>query len=330
MSKNPGAEQGIDDDLPYEKIPWAQDAEFKPKFIERYSSLTDFPEFKKWSLSFLRRSIRVNTLKITVEGLKKRLENNWKLTPVPWCREGFWIEHHGSRRDIGNLPEHALGFFYTQEAASMIPPVVLGPQPGELVLDIAASPGSKTTQIAQYMGNEGILIANDYTADRMKPLGINIQRCGVSNAIMTRMYGQQFRKAGLRFDRILVDAPCSGTGTIRKSLKTIVMWNPGMITRLARTQKQLIESAFDALKEGGTMVYSTCSLEPEEDEGVVDHLLKKYDTAQLQEIELDIRKSPAVAEFNRMRYDDEVRKCLRIWPQDNDTEGFFVAKIHKG
>jgi NOL1/NOP2/sun family putative RNA methylase len=319
------------DDMPYEEIPWAQDLEFKPKFIERYSQFTDFPTFKKWSLSFLRRSIRVNTLKISVKDLTARLEDKWNLSPIPWCKEGFWIEHNkGERRDIGNLPEHALGYIYTQEAASMIPPLVLEPQPGDVVLDMAAAPGSKTTQIAQYMKNEGLLIANDYTANRMKPLSINLQRCGVSNTIVTKMYGQSFRKAGIQFDRILVDAPCSGTGTIRKSLKTLLIWNPGMITRLSNTQKQLIEVAFQILKKGGTMVYSTCSLEPEEDEEVVDYLLGKYDNARLEPIDLPIKRSQPILEFENKKYKDEIKKCLRIWPQDNDTEGFFVAKIRKG
>ena len=114
---------------------------FKPKFIERYSKLTDWEEFKTCSLSFLRRSIRVNTLKISVKELKERLEKNWDLEQIPWCREGFWIEHKKKeRRDIGNLIEHSLGYFYLQEAASMIPPIVLGPKPDDVVLDIAASP----------------------------------------------------------------------------------------------------------------------------------------------------------------------------------------------
>ncbi len=318
------------DDLPYEEIPWAQDLEFKPKFIERYSALIDFPTFKKWSLSFLRRSIRVNTLKISVEELKKRLEPKWNLTPIPWCKEGFWIEHKKQeRRDIGNLPEHALGYFYTQEAASMIPPVILDPQPGEIILDMAAAPGSKTTQIAQYMQNEGILIANDYTADRMKPLSINLQRMGISNTLVTKMHGQSFKRAGIQFDRILVDAPCSGTGTIRKSLKTLLIWNPAMITRLSMTQKQLIDTAFQALKGGGTMVYSTCSLEPEEDEEVVDFLLNKYGNAKLEPIDLNIKRSEPVLEFENKKYNAEIKKCLRIWPQDNDSEGFFVAEIKK-
>ena len=213
-----------------------KDITFKPKFIERYSKLTDWEAFKQCSLSFLRRSIRVNTLKISVNELKKRLTNNWNLEQIPWCNEGFWIEHSKKeRRDIGNLIEHSLGYFYTQEAASMIPPIVLEPKPNDIVLDIAASPGSKTTQIAQYMQNKGILIANDYTYERMKPLTMNLQRCGVTNSIITLMEGQWFRKAGIEFDKVLVDAPCSGTGTIRKSLKTIGIWNPDMVRRLSIT-----------------------------------------------------------------------------------------------
>ncbi len=303
---------------------------FKPKFIERYSKLTNWEEFKRYSLTFLRRSIRVNTLKISVKELKQRLEKKWTLEQIPWCKEGFWIEHaKKERRDIGNLIEHSLGYFYTQEAASMIPPIVLEPKPYEIVLDIAASPGSKTTQIAQYMQNKGILIANDYTIERMKPLSINLQRCGITNAIITLMEGQWFKKSGIEFDKVLVDAPCSGTGTIRKSLKTIGIWNPDMVRRLAITQRQLIETGFNLLNENGILVYSTCSLEPEENEDVVNYLINKYENAKLEEIKLNLKRSPAILEFEDKKYNEEIKKCLRIWPQDNDTEGFFIAKITK-
>ncbi|MFH0868325.1 MAG: NOL1/NOP2/sun family putative RNA methylase [Candidatus Woesearchaeota archaeon] len=312
-------------------IPNSEEIEFKEKFIERYEKLTNFEEFKKYSLSFLRRSIRVNTLKISIEDLKKRLEKTWNLEQIPWCNEGFYIEHiKKERRDIGNLIEHSLGYFYTQEAASMIPPIVLEPEENEIVLDIAASPGSKTTQIAALMKNKGILIANDLTTERMKPLSLNIQRCGITNCIITLMQGQWFKKSNIEFDKILVDAPCSGTGTIRKSLKTLRIWNPNMVKRLAGTQKQLIETAFNILKQNGTLVYSTCSLEPEENEAVIDFLLNKYENAKVEEINLNnIKRSNPILEFEKQKYSEEVKKCLRIWPQDNDSEGFFVSKIKK-
>ncbi|MBI4439604.1 RsmB/NOP family class I SAM-dependent RNA methyltransferase [Candidatus Woesearchaeota archaeon] len=301
---------------------------FKEKFIERYSGLTGFDEFKKVSLTFLRRSIRANTLKISVNSLKKRLEEKWNLDPIPWCSEGFWIEHHKKeRRDIGNIPEHTLGYFYTQEAASMIPPIVLDPKPGEFVLDMCASPGSKTTQIAAMMENQGIVIANDIKGARISPLGINLQRMGMTNHLITMMEGRYFK--GFNFDRILVDAPCSGTGTIRKSFKTLLMWNPDMIKRLASQQKVLIETAFNNLKDDGVLVYSTCSLEPEEDEGVIDFLVTKYGNAKIEKFELNLKRSNPVLEFEGKVYDKRIKDCLRIWPQDNDTEGFFVAKIRK-
>lgn len=308
--------------------------EFKEKFIERYKALLDndearFEQFKEYSLSYLRKSIRINTLKADSAEIKKRLEKNWSLTQVPWYNNGFWMDHDEGRRDIGNTIEHVLGYIYVQEAASMIPPVVLDAQPGEIILDMCASPGSKSTQIAQDMQNQGMLVCNDMTTKRIAPLSINLQRCGVTNSIVSVMNGFRFGKLGVEFDRILLDAPCSGTGTIRKSLKTIQMWNPGMIKRLSHTQKGLIESAFSALKTDGTMVYSTCTLEPEENEGVISHLLEKFDNASIEKIELDIKRSKPILEFDGVKFDPRVKDCLRIWPQDNDTEGFFVCKIKK-
>ncbi|HIH43223.1 TPA: NOL1/NOP2/sun family putative RNA methylase [Candidatus Woesearchaeota archaeon] len=316
-------------------IPNHEEIIFKDKFIERYSKLTDFETFKKYSLSFLRRTIRVNTLKISVPELKKRLKENWKLTPVPWCKEGFWIENiKDGRRDIGNLVEHSLGYIYIQEASSLIPPIVLEPKKNEVVLDMCASPGSKTTQIAQYMKNTGLLIANDYKGMRLAPLGMNIQRMGITNTVITLMEGRYFAnfKQNPIFDKVLVDAPCSGTGNIRRSLKTLLIWNPDMIKRLGGTQKQLLRTGFEILKPGGTLVYSTCTLEPEENEAVVDSLLEQYPNAKLQKIDakkLKINHSPAILKFEDKEYSSEIEKCLRIFPQDNDSEGFFVAKIKK-
>jgi len=309
--------------------PNAEKLEFKQKFIDRYTKLTDWDTFKRFSLYFLRKSIRVNTLKISVEDLVARLENDWILEPIPWCKEGFWIEHKGEekRRDIGNLLEHQLGYIYIQEAASMIPPLVLDPQPGERVLDMCAAPGSKTTQLAAMMQNKGIIVGNDVSGIRLAALGVNIQRCGVENIITTKMRGHYFKN--MEFDRILVDAPCSGTGTIRKSLKTIEMWNPNYGIFLSKTQKPLLQTAFNLLKPGGTIVYSTCTLEPDEDECVIDWFLKQNPNAKLEPIDLNIKCSPPVTEFKGKTYSDEVKKTLRIWPQDNDTEGFFVAKIKK-
>jgi|SRR3989344_3602087 len=304
---------------------------FKQEFIDRYSKLTDWEEFKKYSLSFLRKGIRVNTLKISVKDCIQRIEaKGWKAVQIPWCTEGFWLEHN-DRRDVGNLMEHHLGYFYVQEAASMIPPIVLNPQPHDAVLDMAASPGSKTTQMAAMMENTGVLVANDYKADRLAALGMNVQRVGASNIVISLMYGQRMKN--VLFDKILLDAPCSGTGTIGKSLKTIMMWNPTMVDRLCHQQSQLLENAWTLLKPGGTLVYSTCTLEPQEDEGVISAFVSTHSDAEIvkiKESELSgLKRSKAVLSFNGVTFNKQVEHCLRIWPQDNYTEGFFVTRLRK-
>ncbi|MGV8162311.1 MAG: NOL1/NOP2/sun family putative RNA methylase [Candidatus Nanoarchaeia archaeon] len=304
----------------------------KPAFEERYKELLGerYEEFIDYSSKYIRKSIRINTLKISIAEVKKRLEEDWILEQVPWCKEGFWIQYReGPRFDIGNLPEHQLGYIYVQDAASMIPPVVLAPKPGETVLDLCAAPGSKTTQLAQYMKNVGLLIANDSQGSRLSALGINLQRCGVLNSIITKMDGERLTKKSEMFDKILVDAPCSGTGTIRRNYKISEMWSPGLVQRMAAIQYRLLKNSFTLLKTGGELVYSTCTLEPQEDEEIVDKLLKEFPNADLLEIKLDIKRSPAITSFNGKEYDSRVEKCLRIYPQDNDSEGFFVAKIKK-
>jgi 16S rRNA C967 or C1407 C5-methylase (RsmB/RsmF family) len=176
------------------------------------------------------------------------------------------------------------------------------------------------------MDNTGIILANDITGDRLASLGINVQRMGLKNIAIMKGHGQYIKG---QFDRILLDAPCSGTGTIMRSIRSAMDWNPDLVKRLSGLQKKLIINAFNNLKENGVLVYSTCTMEPEENEGVVSFLLEKFPNAKLEEIKLKINRSPAITEFEGERYNKEVSKCLRIWPQDNDTEGFFVAKIMK-
>ncbi len=261
------------------------------------------------------------TIKFNIE------KKGWLLESIPWCPEGFFISHP-ERKDVGNLLEHHLGQIYVQEAVSMVPPLILNPQPGNIVLDMCASPGSKTTQMGAMMKNQGLIVANDYKGLRLQSLGINLQRSGLTNTIVTLMHGKRFYQH--QFDKILVDAPCSGTGTIRKSLKTVTIWNPKMIHKIAKTQKELTKRAYENLKPGGELVYSTCSVEPEEDEAVVDYLLKEFPDAELIPIKLPgLKSSPPILTFNGHNYDPRIKDVIRLWPQDNDTEGFFIAKLRK-
>ncbi len=302
----------------------------KEDFERRYKELLkeDYDEFMEYSTKYINKAIRINTLKKDMDTIKSRLSEKWTLKEVPWCKEGFWIKYRdGERFDVGNLAEHQLGYIYVQDPASMLPAIVLNPQPGDLVLDTCAAPGSKTSQLAQYMNNEGLLVANDADGKRLSALGINLQRCGVSNAVITRMKAQQIKQKN--FDKILVDAPCSGTGTIRRNYKIMNMYSYGLVKRLAKEQYSLLKNAFELVKEGGVVVYSTCTLEPEENEGIVSKLLEEYSDADLEDIELDIKRQKPILGFQEKTYDSRVERCLRIHPQDNDTEGFFVAKIRK-
>lgn len=293
--------------------------QFKKDFLDRYSEWTDIDKFIEYSKKPARKSIRVNTLKTSIKEIRSRFPN---LKQIPWCKEGFWIEG----MSIGNLPEHFLGYIYLQEAASMIPPLVLNPKENDTVLDICAAPGSKTTQMAAMMKNNGLIVANDNSISRLKPLSINLQRCGVSNTVMTLMSGRWFKT---NFDKILVDVPCSGLGTIRKSYSTVEQWHMRKVRQVAGVQKQLLDTAFSILNEEGTLVYSTCTIEPEENEAVVDYLLKKYDNAKIEKIKLNVKSSPPIIEMDGRSFDKSIKNCLRIWPQDNDTDGFFIAKLKK-
>ncbi|MEK6839601.1 MAG: RsmB/NOP family class I SAM-dependent RNA methyltransferase [Nanoarchaeota archaeon] len=290
--------------------------QFKPAFIEKYSKLTDFEAYKKAVATFPRKSLRVNTLKISVKKLLPLLEKQgWMFEQVPWCAEGFYIDHQEKRRDIGRMQEHEQGYFFVQKSVSMIPSLALDPQPGEKVLDLCAAPGGKTTHLAALMKNTGTIIANENDAYRINALKINLERCGVTNTTITKR--SVFDVQDASFDRILLDAPCSGSGLIKgetqRSKNTLKIWNKNYIKGMSKVQKRMILHAYSLLRKGGTLVYSTCSLEPEENEQVVDHLLARE--GKLEQIDLPVKA--------------QNKKYLRIWPQDNNTEGFFVAKIRK-
>ncbi len=275
----------------------------------------------------LRRSIRVNTLKISVaDFLIRTREKGWKLTPVPWCDTGFWIERDSQETTpLGNTAEHMAGLFYIQEASSMMPvSALLMAQEDKLntVLDVAAAPGSKTTQIAAAMHNNGALVANEYSASRIKGLYSNIQRCGVRNVALTNFDGRVFGGwLPEQFDAILLDAPCSGEGTIRKDPDAMNNWSRESVLDIAETQKDLLESAFHALKPGGVLVYSTCTLNLEENQQVCHHLKKQFgDKVTFEPLnQLFPGADKAITEEG----------FLHIYPQIFDSEGFFVARLRK-
>jgi NOL1/NOP2/sun family putative RNA methylase len=251
-----------------------------------------------------------------------------KIKSLPFYNNGFLLQE---KTRFGNHITHNLGMIYIQEIASMIPVVVLDPKPDEVVLDLCAAPGSKTTQIAQSMENSGLLVANEINRKRAQGLIHNIKRCGLLNEAVIILRGQRIDKIlPDYFDRILIDAPCSAEGTIRKSKAVLYHWGLKNIQRMAKIQKGLIVSGFRALQPGGTMVYSTCTLAPEENEGVVAYLLDRFPEAEIMPITIpNFKIRPGIIKWQGETFDKRLKSCARILPQDNDTAPFFIARIIK-
>jgi NOL1/NOP2/sun family putative RNA methylase len=311
----------------------------KPDFRERIEKLIgkkDAEEFFEIAYYSSPSYIRANTLKMTVEELRARLEGyGWKLgQPIVGHPEIMKIESKLRPGELGKTKEHLLGYYYVQDISSMLSLLTLKPTEDDLLLDLCASPGSKTTQAAAMMENRGTIIANELSLGRISILNSNLERCGVSNTIVTKNEGVRFckriqAKTKFVFDKVLVDAPCSGEGTLRKSLKTFNMWNEKVIFNLSKIQRRLAAEALKCLRVGGEMVYSTCTLGPEENEAVVDFVIKNFDI-ELEDIEIEgIKLREGVVSWNGKDYDPSVVKCKRLYPQDNDTEGFFLCKFKK-
>ncbi|MBT0726280.1 16S rRNA (cytosine(1407)-C(5))-methyltransferase RsmF [Rosenbergiella australiborealis] len=302
---------------------------FPPQFLElMHQALpdeNDFADFIAISQRPLRRAIRVNTLKISVENfLVLTAEHPWELTPVPWCQEGFWVVLNDEQIPLGSYAEHLSGLFYIQEPSSMLPVTALfaGEERPLTLMDMAAAPGSKTTQIAANMANHGLIIANEYAASRVKVLHANLSRCGVTNSVLTHFDARVFGAAlPEQFDAILLDAPCSGEGVIRKDPQAFSQWSLESTHEIAQTQRELLFSAFHALKPGGRLIYSTCTLNQIENQQVVASLLAQFPDAVTIESLHDLfpgAESVVTAEG-----------FLHIFPQRFDSEGFFVASLRK-
>ena len=282
------------------------------------------------------KSIRCNTLKISPEKLKKRLKK-WKIEQ-PWKNnpEIMIIKSEISPGELGRSLEHQLGYYYVQELSSCLPIISLNPEPNETFLDLCASPGSKTTQASAKMENTGTIIANEMSFSRMPVLAANLQRCGCTNVMITKKEGSalanKFIKQGYKFDKILVDAPCSGEGTLRSKPKTPKMWNPNTITYLCSVQKQLLTNTFHLLNKGGEMIYSTCTHAPEENEEVADWFLNKFEgKIKVEKISLpkELKLHRGMTSWQKKKFSKEMEKAVRVYPQDNDTDGFFLIKFKK-
>jgi len=314
----------------------------KEKFIERIKLLLkdekDVQKFFEIAKIQPKKAIRVNTLKISVDELKKILqEKGWKLSqPFKEHNEIIIIKNSLEPGELGRALEHLLGYYYIQEITSMMPIIALQPKADDSLLDLCAAPGSKTTQAAVVMNNRGTIIANDVSIGRISILIANLERMGVSNAIVTRREGEilcrKLQEQEFHFDKILIDAPCSGEGNIRSSPRTYLEWSEGLIRWLSKKQKRIVGSAIPLMKEGGELVYSTCTYAPEENEFIVQYLLDNFDLEIVDVRNLlpkELRIRSGLLEWQGNKFSEEMEKAVRIYHHDNDLEGFFLCKMRR-
>ncbi|USG67057.1 RsmB/NOP family class I SAM-dependent RNA methyltransferase [Brevibacillus ruminantium] len=268
--------------------------------------------------------LRVNPLKTECRSFLAL--SPFPLEPVEWCPLGF---RYGEGVRPGKHPYHAAGLYYLQEPSAMFPAVAADVQPGENVLDLCAAPGGKSTQLAAALRGEGLLIANEPHPTRVKALSQNIERLGIQNAIVTNETPERLaERFPLFFDRILVDAPCSGEGMFRKLPEAIEDWSLEKVTECHRTQLSILEAAATMLKPGGTLVYSTCTFAPLENEQTLVSFLQRHSDFALMPI-----SSVPTIKSGRPEWSDPPQPSLvhtaRLWPHLLEGEGHFVAKLVK-
>ena len=250
----------------------------------------------------------------------------FELKPVPWSIHGYYYENTDQP---GKHPFHEAGIYYIQEPSAMSVVEYLEVKPGEQVLDLCAAPGGKTTQIAGFMRGEGLLVCNEIHPQRAKILSENIERLGVKNALVTNETPQRLSAVfpGF-FDKILVDAPCSGEGMFRKNEEALVEWSPQNVNMCAERQDEILEEVAKMLRPGGRICYSTCTFAPAENEDCMARFISSHPEFHLVEVEKKGNMSSGNPAFAKNPVEG-LEKTLRLWPHKLDGEGHFIAVLEK-
>jgi NOL1/NOP2/sun family putative RNA methylase len=269
--------------------------------------------------------IRVNTLKTSREELESRLRSKGfelKRTAIP---EALSVEK--APMAAGATSEYLLGHYYIQDLSSCMAVDALDVSEDQAALDVAAAPGGKTTFMAQKMKNTGLIIALEPNVRRARSMSFNLARCGVYNTCVLLMDGLQAEKLQMKFDRVLLDAPCSCEGVIAKDATRKTSHTPEDVDYCSGRQDRLIEVAARMVRPGGILVYSTCSFAPEENEMVVDRLLQKSGNITVEPLEYG---SSGLTRFGDITFSDQLKNARRLYPHMHDTTGFFIARLRVG
>lgn len=274
--------------------------------------------------------IRVNSLKTDKIALAKILNEKYSIQTEVINGFDNALKIVVDENDLtGKTLEHLLGLYYVQGLSSMLPPLVLKPSSKDIVMDLCSAPGSKTTQMAEMMNNDGTLVVNEIEIDRIKSLVFNLDRMSIVNTGIIHSKGEILSKYyHNHFDKILVDAPCSGLGIIQKKEEVSNWWNLNRVERLQELQMRLLISAIKMAKVGGEIVYSTCTLSVEENEMVIDKILLKY-PVEIEEINLPVPAHPAFTSYKGVEFSKSISKAVRILPWEINSDGFFLVKLRK-
>ncbi len=277
-------------------------------------------------------ALRINTLKDTREAFFAR--NPFAdLKAVLWEENGFYFRSNDGETAPGKHPFHEAGVYYIQEPSAMAPAAYLDAQPGEIVLDLCAAPGGKATQIASYMKNQGLLVCNEIHPTRVKILSENVERMGICNALVTNETPQRLAEVfGTYFDRILVDAPCSGEGMFRKNEEACSAWSLENVQLCADRQDEILDCADSMLCHGGRLVYSTCTFAPDENEGSIARFLKRHPEYQILEVHKYDGMAAGVplwAHFNIEVNIEALTHTIRLYPHLISGEGHYIAVLQK-
>lgn len=298
-------------------------------FLEKFKILMNNEEYKAFLESLEKQTfegIRYNPIKLTEGDFLKRITNI--SDKIPWSNDGFYFKKEDSEVRLTIHPYYHQGLFYIQEPSAMYPVELLAPAPCEKVLDLCAAPGGKSVQIAAKMDNKGLLVCNEISPKRVRALKKNIELYGIKNTIITNSTGKNLLETyGTYFDKILVDAPCSGEGTFRKDKNSIKEYDKYVGKDLYDTQRDILDYAFKLLKTGGYLVYSTCTFNPEENEKQIEYMLENYDY-QILEAHKTAGMADGRPEWTNTN-NKELIKAARFWPHKANCEGHFVAKIQK-
>ena len=265
--------------------------------------------------------IRTNTIKISSNDLKKRLTSKGFQLGSTVIQDVFAVEK--SSLPIGATAEYLLGYYYIQDLSSCIAVEALDVHENQIILDMASAPGGKTTFIAQKMKNTGCIVALDINSSRINSLISNIARCGAMNCCIYRMDSRQISELNIKFDRVLLDAPCSCEGVIIRDKTRKTSHTTQDIEYCVSNQMQLIDAAVKAVRPGGLLVYSTCSFAPEENESIINSLLDRFDI-KIEPIE---HGTEGLTSFGDIRFRDDLKNTKRLYPHIHNTLGFYIAKV---